>query len=102
MFFTACCKSTNGSLSYGIRTFSKAEIVGCAPFADALVKLKKGDYTRTPVQTTFGWHVIKLEDERAPQLRPYDQVRPQLVQRRMQQLISQEVAELRKKAKIVE
>jgi peptidyl-prolyl cis-trans isomerase C len=33
------------------------------PFGDAMVKLEKGKYTETPVQTQFGWHVI-VEDVR--------------------------------------
>lgn len=32
------------------------------PFADALVALKPGEYTHAPVQTQFGWHIIKLEE----------------------------------------
>ena len=72
------------------------------PFADALASLKKDEITKAPVQTTYGWHVIKLEDERAPQLRPYDQVRGALMQRRMQQLMNADITELRAKAKIIE
>jgi peptidyl-prolyl cis-trans isomerase C len=34
------------------------------PFADALVRLKKGQMTDAPKQTNFGWHVIRLDDER--------------------------------------
>jgi peptidyl-prolyl cis-trans isomerase C len=34
-------------------------------FEDAVLALKKGEYTSTPVQSRFGWHVIKLEDTRA-------------------------------------
>ncbi|MEO7773133.1 MAG: peptidylprolyl isomerase [Steroidobacteraceae bacterium] len=33
-------------------------------FADAVAALKKGQVTQNPVQTRFGWHVIKLEDTR--------------------------------------
>ena len=36
-------------------------------FGDAVVKLQKGLYTTVPVQTQFGWHVIKLEDIRDAQ-----------------------------------
>ena len=32
------------------------------PFAAALTSLKKGETTKTPVQTQFGFHVIRLED----------------------------------------
>ena len=31
-------------------------------FNDALVALKKGEYTKDPVKTRFGWHVLKVED----------------------------------------
>ena len=34
------------------------------PFANALRNLKKGEYTKEPVQSQFGWHVIKLDDVR--------------------------------------
>jgi peptidyl-prolyl cis-trans isomerase C len=38
------------------------------PFADALAQLKSGEYTRTPVQSQSGWHVIQLVGtrDRAP------------------------------------
>lgn len=31
-------------------------------FSQAVVSLKKGEYTHESVQTKFGWHVIKLDD----------------------------------------
>ena len=30
------------------------------PFADAMVTLKKGEYTHKPIQTQYGWHVIRV------------------------------------------
>jgi peptidyl-prolyl cis-trans isomerase C len=72
------------------------------PFADAMVKLKKGEYTKEPVQTQFGWHVIKLEDERAVKAPPLEQVKPQLTQRLQKEMIAAAVSELRAKAKIEE
>jgi parvulin-like peptidyl-prolyl isomerase len=38
-----------------------------APFSEALVKLKKGETTTTPVKSDFGYHVIRLDDIRAAQ-----------------------------------
>ena len=35
-----------------------------APFAEAAFKMDKGSYTKEPVQTQFGWHVIQVEDKR--------------------------------------
>lgn len=34
------------------------------PFSEAVAGMEKGTYTKQPVQTQFGWHVILLEDTR--------------------------------------
>jgi peptidyl-prolyl cis-trans isomerase C len=39
-------------------------------FADAVVALKKNDYSKAPVRTRFGWHVIKIEDGPRPVQNP--------------------------------
>lgn len=70
------------------------------PFADALSKLKKGEYTKAPVHSDFGYHVIQLEDSRPLTPPPYDQVKPQLQQRASQQQVENLVKELRNKAKV--
>ncbi len=70
------------------------------PFAEALTKLKKGETTQTPVQSTFGWHVIQLEDNRTAEFPPFDQVKPQLEEMMRQQTLSKYQEELRKQAKI--
>jgi peptidyl-prolyl cis-trans isomerase C len=68
------------------------------PFGDALVGLKKGEYTKTPVQTQFGWHIIKLEDVKdAPKL---EEIKQQLTQRLQQEQLQKMAAELRAKAKV--
>ena len=41
-------------------------------FSDAMVALKKGQYTQTPVKSQFGFHVIRLDDEREAQLPKLD------------------------------
>jgi peptidyl-prolyl cis-trans isomerase C len=71
-----------------------------APFAEALTNLQKGQYTKQPVKTEFGWHVIKLEDARPTQPPPFDQVKNNLAQRQQQQQVEKLIAELRKNAKI--
>jgi peptidyl-prolyl cis-trans isomerase C len=70
------------------------------PFGDALGKLKKGQVTDAPVQSQFGWHVIRLDDERATKVPGYDEVKPQLQQMMQNQAIQKAVAELRAKAKV--
>lgn len=70
------------------------------PFADALVKLEKGKYTETPVQSPFGWHVIRLDDTRQYTPPSLDDVKPQIVQNLQGQIVRQHVQELRQKAKV--
>src|SRR5204862_7189977 len=48
------------------------------PFSDAMVKLPKGKFTATPVQTQFGWHVIEVTDMREAKIPSFDEVKPQL------------------------
>lgn len=70
------------------------------PFGDALKQLKKGQYTTTPVQSQFGWHVIKLEDTRPVQAPPFDEVKNNLRQRMQQQQAEKAVLALRGIAKV--
>jgi peptidyl-prolyl cis-trans isomerase C len=50
-----------------------------APFSEAAFKLKKGKIS-APVNTQFGWHVIKLEDRRTKPTPALDDVRDQIYQ----------------------
>lgn len=50
------------------------------PFADAVQLLEKGAYTKEPVESRFGWHVIKLEDTRELTPPGYEAVESQLGQ----------------------
>ena len=69
------------------------------PFADAVMNLTKGQISE-PVQSQFGWHIIKLEDVRDLKLPSYEELKPQLTQRMQQQAVQSLIAELRAKAKI--
>jgi len=57
-------KSTDSSSSLGgdIGYFTKGQMV--SEFEEAAFALKAGEYTKMPVQSPFGWHVIKVEDVR--------------------------------------
>jgi peptidyl-prolyl cis-trans isomerase C len=50
------------------------------PFSDAVLGLKPGEYTKKPVQTQYGWHVIELVETRDLQPPNYDNVRQRLEQ----------------------
>jgi peptidyl-prolyl cis-trans isomerase C len=69
------------------------------PFGDALMGLSKGQVSE-PVQSQFGWHIIKLEDVRDLKMPPLDEIKPQLTQRLQQQAVKQLITDLRTAAKI--
>ena len=70
------------------------------PFADALVALQKGNYTPTPVQSPFGFHVILLEDTREAKAPSFEEVKAQLTQRLQGQVVERHLIELRTKSGI--
>jgi peptidyl-prolyl cis-trans isomerase C len=70
------------------------------PFADALVQLKKGETTEAPVQTQFGYHVIKLEDVRPAKVATLEEMKPQLTEVIQQGKLQAFQEDLRKKAKV--
>lgn len=47
-------------------------------FEKAAFALDVGKYTEQPVQSQFGWHIIKVEDKRAQQPPAFDQVKSQI------------------------
>lgn len=49
-------------------------------FEEAAFGLDKGQYTKTPVKTQFGFHVIKVEDKRDAAPPAFDQVQDQVKQ----------------------
>jgi peptidyl-prolyl cis-trans isomerase C len=78
--------------------FAAARMV--KPFAEAVEKLEKGAYTKEPVQSEFGWHVIKLEDTRPLEVPSYEAVEPQLGQLVRQSKFQAYLDELKKNAKV--
>ena len=70
-------------------------------FADAAFKLKKGQYTKSPVKTQFGYHVILVEDIRDAKPLPLKQVEGKLRAMLAQKTMSDVVKGLQGKAKVV-
>lgn len=69
-------------------------------FADAMVSLKKGEYTKTPVHSKFGWHVIQVDEIRDLKLPAYEQIKDQLRGDMEQQAVKKLVTDLRASAKV--
>ena len=70
------------------------------PFSDALVALKPGQVTDTPVKTQFGYHVIQLEESRPAKIPTLAEVKPQITEALQQKKLQAYQQELRAKAKI--
>jgi peptidyl-prolyl cis-trans isomerase C len=70
------------------------------PFSDAMVALKDGQFTETPVKSQFGYHVIKLEGSRASKLPSLDEVKGQVAEALTQKKVAAYREDLIKKAKI--
>ena len=50
-------------------------------FKDAAFSLKIGEYTKKPVKTIYGYHVIKVEDKIAAKTRTFEEVKEELINR---------------------
>jgi peptidyl-prolyl cis-trans isomerase C len=69
-------------------------------FTNAVALLKKGDFTRTPVQTSFGWHVIQLINTRDRTPPAYDDVKDRLTQIVVAKKFTAQSDEMLKTAKV--
>ena len=72
------------------------------PFAAALMKLKPGEYTATPVQTQFGWHIIKLDKTRPAKPPALEQLKPQIIQELQREAVQKYQQELLAQAKVTQ
>jgi len=96
----AKAQSTDGSKANGgdLGWFTLTRMA--KPFGDAVKNLKKGEMTQEPVQTQFGWHVIKLEDTRETTPPAFEQVKQQVNNGVIQKKLQAYVETLKKTAKI--
>ena len=69
-------------------------------FTAAMSKLDKGQYTKEPVKTRFGYHIILLEDTRPVEFPPFDQVKDRVAQEMLKQVRDKKIDELKAAAKI--
>lgn len=70
------------------------------PLAAAIKKLKKGEITDAPVQTQFGWHVIRVGDERARKFPEVERVKQRIGSQLQRQAVASAVSDLRAKASV--
>jgi len=78
--------------------FSPKQMV--APFSEAVAGMEKGAYTKQPVKTQFGWHIIILDDTREASPPPFEQLKPQLQAFVQKQRVQAYITRLRESATI--
>jgi peptidyl-prolyl cis-trans isomerase C len=69
-------------------------------FYAAANKLKKGEYTKDPVKTQYGYHVILLTDRRTKEPPKFDEVKDQIKDQLTQELVTAWLDDMRKKANV--
>lgn len=69
------------------------------PFETAVTGMQPGEVS-DPVQTQFGWHVIKLEEVRNASVPTLDEVRPEIEGKLQQEAVEKKIAELTAAAKV--
>ena len=84
-------------------TFGKGRMV--EPFEKAVFELKPEGIS-DPVQTQFGWHLIKLHDRKEPEITPFEEVKDKITEylgeRRKDSVFDEFLDQLKKNAEITE
>ena len=86
-------KDGGGDLGY----FSRGRMV--PQFEEAAFKLDKGEVS-LPVQSQFGWHLIKVEDKQQRQAPPFDKIKDRIMARLVHQRAQEIGHQLRERAKV--
>ena len=91
-------KGPSGPSGGDLGWFSRGQMV--PGFESVAFSLENNQVTNIPVQTQFGWHVIKLNDRRVPEAPDYESLKMQLAQDIERQIVSKKVQELRESSSI--
>ena len=78
--------------------FKRGQMV--PPFEKAAFSLNKNEISQIPVQTQFGWHVIKIFDKRIPEAPSYESMKNKLIQDLERKIVSKKIQDLRNDALI--
>lgn len=78
--------------------FKRGQMV--PPFEKAAFSLNKNEITQRPVQTQFGWHVIKIFDKRIPEAPSFESMKNKLIQDLERKIVSKKIQDLRNDALI--
>jgi peptidyl-prolyl cis-trans isomerase C len=88
----------NGASGGDLGWFGRNDMVPA--FANAAFSTPTGQFTKTPVKTQFGWHVIQVLERRTKTPPSFEKMQPELRNQIAREVIAAKLAELRKNAKI--
>ncbi|TWG55147.1 MULTISPECIES: peptidylprolyl isomerase [unclassified Aminobacter] len=93
-------KSQDGAAAQGgdLGYFGKGRMV--PEFEQAAFALEVGSYSKEPVKTQFGWHVVKVEDKRNAEPPAFEQVQHQFRSLLLREAYFDAVSKLRDEAKV--
>lgn len=91
---TAPTKIIGGDLGY----FGRDSMV--SSFSKAAFSVKIGEFTRSPIKTQFGWHIIKVEDKRVKKTEAFENMKAKIIKEIILRREEAFLAKLRKTAKI--
>lgn len=93
-------KSQDGAAAQGgdLGYFTKGRMV--PEFEAAAFAMETGAYSKEPVQTQFGWHVLKVEDKRNAEPPAFEQVAPQFRSILLREAYFEAVSDLREDAEV--
>ncbi len=91
---TGPSKARGGDLGY----FTAEQMV--PEFSQQAFALETGKYSSTPVQTQFGWHVIKVEDRRESEAPSFESLEDQLREDMSRETVNDVITDLRETAEI--
>ncbi len=87
-------REAGGDLGY----FSRAQMVD--EFSGAAFALAPGEFSKAPVKTQFGWHVILVEGRRRAETPSMQEAMPQIQQAITREVLTEVLGGLRKRADI--
>lgn len=70
------------------------------PFEKAVFSLKAGEYTKEPVKTQFGYHVIKVYEVDENHIPMLEELEPEFQQKLSEQIVEEYIKSLQEKASI--
>jgi len=69
-------------------------------FSQAVAAMEPGKYSEAPVKTDFGWHIIRLVDQRAKNPQPFESVKDQIRNTMLRTKVAEYIDELHANAEI--